>query len=123
MAQKKKSDCCPLCGDELDLYCTGHRNMPFVDDKCYPKLCFTCYWVPKTEEQIYNADDSIKETKQLPFSHKHLHTAQELVGGPADTLAQARRSVRAVRAAIKAANLSRKVTLKKRPKDPGTQLL
>jgi hypothetical protein len=123
MAQKKKSDCCPLCGDELDLYCTGHRNTPFVDDKCYPRLCFTCYYVPKTEKQTYTDDGSVAEDIELPFSHKHLHTAEELVDGPAETLAQARRSVRAVRAAIKAAKLSRKVKPKKRPKDPGTQLL
>jgi hypothetical protein len=123
MVQKKKSDCCPLCGDELDLYCTGHRNLPFVDDKCYPRLCFTCYYVPKTQKQTYTDDGSVDEEVELPFSHKHLHTAEELVGGPAETLAQARRSVRAVRAAIKAAKLSRKVTPKKRPQDPGTQLL
>jgi hypothetical protein len=128
MAKKKeykKSELCPLCGEYMDLICTGHRNMPFVDDVCYPKMCFTCYYVPKIEEQVYNKDGSIKDEIQYPFSHKHLHTPEELaMWGQADNLQQARKSVRAVKKAIKAAGLDgRKAGKpKKKPPSPDTQL-
>ncbi len=122
--QHSKADLCPLCGEYMDLYCTGHRNTPFVDDQCYPKMCFVCYYVPKLEEQIYYKDGTIKEVIDYPFSHKHLHTPEELVGGPAETLQIARKSVRAVKAAIKAAGLDgrKKEKPKRKPQNPGVEL-
>lgn len=121
----KKSDLCPICGQFMDLYCAAHRNKPFVDDQCYPKICFGCYWVPKTMEQIYNEDGSILEEKELEFSHRNLNTPEELFQqGTCESLKEARLCVRSVKAACKAAGLDgrKKGKPKKRPKDPETGL-
>jgi len=125
MATKKpkKSDLCPICGQYMDVYCTGHRRMPFVDGQCYDKMCFICYHVPKTERQIYDEDGDIEEVIQLPFCHKHLHTAQELYdAGTAEKKMEAIRAVRGVRAAIKKAKLPRKPKPLKKPQNPGIEL-
>lgn len=112
-----KSKLCPLCGDLLDLYCTGNKSEPFVDGKCYPKLCFVCFHVPRTQKQTYNEDGSVNEDIVLPYTHKSLNTAKELVhDGIADNLSQARKSVRAVRMAIGAADMKALKTSKKHPK-------
>jgi len=124
MAKKhKKSDLCPICGEYMDLYCTGHRRLPFVDNKCYDKMCFGCYHTPKTEKQIYNKDGEIEEVKILPFCYKHLHTATDLYEmGACDTKAQAKKCIAGVRAAIKQAKLPRKPPVLKKPSDPGIEL-
>lgn len=123
--QHKKSECCPICGQYMDIYCTCHRNSPFVDDKCYPKICFVCYWVPKTIEQTYEADGSIKEEISLEYSHRNLHSPEELFHqGTAESLQEAKQCVRAVIAACKAAGLDgrKKGKAKKRPDDPETEI-
>jgi len=124
MAKHKKSDLCPLCGQYMDVYCTGHKRVPFVDGQCYDKMCFVCYNVPKTEKQVYDENGLIEEVIDLPFCHKHLHTAKELYDfGTADTKSQAMKSVSGVRAAIRKAKLPRKPKPLKKPKDPGIELL
>jgi hypothetical protein len=122
MKKHKKTDLCPICGQFMDLYCTGNRNLPFVDGKTYNKLCFTCYNVPKTTKQIYDEEGNVKEEVILPYSPKHLHTAKELFDyGQAETMVQARRSVAAVRSAIKSSKLKRAVKFIK-PKNDGITL-
>jgi len=119
MAKKKKVESCPLCGQPLDLYCTGNKRHLFVDGKNYDKLCFTCYNVPKTTRQTYDENGNVDEDIKLPYSPKYLHTAKDLFdAGMADTMVQARRSVASVRASIKATKMKRgtKLTM---PKDPG----
>lgn len=97
--------------------------MPFVDGKCYPKICFTCYHVPKTVEQIYNEDGTVKEDKELLFSHRNLHTIKEMIEYQmAETPQQARDSVRAVKASISEADMLDLRATKKRPKDPETEI-
>lgn len=109
---------CPLCGQKMDIYCTGNKNTPFVDGKTYPKLCFTCFHVPRTVRQ---KDGGIEEIN-LGYSPKYLYTAQELVDlGPADTLLMAQKSVAAVRASIKANPLKRNTKLTK-PSDLTVEL-
>ena len=98
----KKSDMCPLCGDYMDLIVKSCRHKPFIDGKTYPKICFSCWQVPKAEVQTYNDDDSIKNITGPFYDHLHLHTAKELYEeGAANTLKQARNSVRAVKAACR----------------------
>ena len=109
----------------MDIHCTAHRNSPFVDDKCYPKLCFGCYWTPKTEDQIYTRTGEVEELRQLEFSHRNLMTAEELFNqGTCETLRDARRCIRAVKNACKEAGLDgrKKGKSKKRPKDPQMEL-
>ena len=122
MPKQKKSDVCPLCGQIMDIYCTGNRSTPFVNGKTYSKLCFACFYVPKTEREVYNEEGSVVEVIELGYGPAHLHTAKELFDlGPADTMAQARRCVAGVRSAIKEAKLKRKAKFTK-PKDAGVEL-
>lgn len=127
MAKRKKKIeepkvACSLCGQQTDYYSTAHRNKPYVDDRCYPRLCFCCYWVPKEEEQIYDPKDGhIVEVIEYPYSHKHLHTPEELVATSiAEDLKQAKICVKAVKEAIKSAGLDgrSKGKPKKRPENP-----
>jgi len=93
---------CPICDQKMDIYTTAHKNSPFVDEKTYPAICFTCYFVPKTEEQKYDSEGSVSEQSELPYSHKNLHTAKELYDmGSAETLSQAKKCVQAVAEACK----------------------
>ena len=99
----------------MDLYTTVHKNYPFVDDKMYPALCFTCYFVPKTEDQKYGSDGTVVEDFELPYSPKNLHTAKELHQmGASDTLSQAKKCVHAVTEACKGTREGKKP--KARPK-------
>lgn len=94
----KKSDLCPICEDYMDLVIVSCKNTPFVDGKNYPKMCFTCWHVPKEEVQIYDESGCIKEVNGPFYDHLHLNSAQELVDeGSADTLKQARKSLRCVK--------------------------
>ena len=124
MAKKKprKIDMCPICGQFMDIYCRGHKEIPFVDGNKYDKICFTCFYVPKTIKQIYDKSGYLIEEKELPYGPKHLHTAQELFDGNiAESMPSARRCVAGVRNAIKASKLKRGFKFKK-PKDPDTKL-
>jgi hypothetical protein len=95
----------------MDIYTNAHKNNPFVDDKMYPALCFTCYFVPKIEDQKCGPDGSISENIELPYSHKNLHTAKELHDmGASETLSQAKKCIQAVMEACK------RVREAKRPK-------
>lgn len=106
---------CPVCGQKMDVYTTAHKNHPFVNDKIYPALCFTCYFVPKTEDQKYSPDGSISENTDLPYSHKNLHTAKELHDmGASETLSQAKKCVQAVAEACRGVKEGKKP--KTRPK-------
>ena len=81
-------------------------------------MCFGCFNVPIEEIQHHNADGSLKSTEGPFWDHKHLHTADELVEQQScDNLAEARKCLRGVKAAIKAAGLDgrKKPKAKKRP--------
>jgi hypothetical protein len=106
---------CPLCGQKLDMYTTAHKNFPFVDERTYPSMCFTCYFVPKTEEQKYNADGTISESIEIPYDHRSLHTAKELHdSGASESLSYAKKCVQAVMEACKGVKDGKKI--KTRPK-------
>lgn len=86
----------------MDMYTTAHKNAPYVDDKTYPAMCFTCYFVPKTETQTYKPDGTILEHLEIPYSHKSLHTPKELVQlGASESLIYAKKCVVAVVEACK----------------------
>jgi hypothetical protein len=93
----KKS--CPVCSQKMDIFTTAHKNAPFVDNRTYPAMCFTCYFVPKTHEQRYGRDGSVSEDIELEYSPKNLHTPKELHdSGASETIKQAKLSVAAVEA-------------------------
>lgn len=94
----KKGEVCPICDQIMDLCVTSHKNKPFIDNKCYPKICFTCYHVPKITEQKYDEKGYILEEVSLDYSIKNLHSPEELFNsGSADSLEYAKKSVRAIK--------------------------
>jgi len=113
MVQKKLNDTCDLCGQKLTIYTKSHKHIPFVDNKLYDKLCFTCCLVPKTSNQIYNSNGTIKEIVEIPYSKDNLFTAKELfIAGSCDSLKEATISVDAV---VKSIKSSGKTKTKKSP--------
>lgn len=95
----------------MDIWTTAHKNNPFVDNKTYPAMCFTCYHTPKISEQKYARDGSVLEDASLPYSCENLCTAKELhESGAADSVRQARVCLEAVQ------NLCKGVRPDKKPK-------
>lgn len=89
---------CPICDQKSDLFVSSHKDKPFVDNKTYPRICFTCYCVPKITEQKYDKNGLLKEEIQLEYSIENLHSAKELFDqGSAETMSQAKKSVEAVK--------------------------
>lgn len=100
---------CPICDQKMDIYTTTHKNIPFVDNKIYPVMCFTCYFVPKTQDQKYNKEGNVSEETELEYSPKNLHTPKELYeSGASDTLKQAKLSVAAVETLCKGVRTPKK---------------
>lgn len=94
----KNINICPICFQKIDLCVTSHKNKPFIDNKLYPKICFTCFHVPKIFEQKYDERGYIKEEICLDYSHENLHKPEDLVySGSADSLEHAKRCVKAVK--------------------------
>lgn len=103
----------------MDVAVSSCRMLPYIDDKCYPFICFGCWCVPKTEEMIYGSDDEIIDSEGPFWDHKHLQTSQELVDQEScKTLAEAKRCVHGVKAAIKAAGLTGRKKPKPKKKPP-----
>lgn len=93
---------CPLCGQLIDFQDITYRHHLFVDGKRYDYLCFTCAHVP--EDYIQSTKDGVTQQVGPYFDHKHLRSSATLVEiGAAETPAEAKRSVQAVRQAIKKA--------------------
>lgn len=94
---KKNKIKCSLCEQYTDIYTTIHKTKPFVDGKLYQKICFTCFFVPKTLEQKYDSKGLIKEEIELPYSCDNLNTPKEIYNqGSAETLKQAKKSFESV---------------------------
>lgn len=111
--KKIKIDPCPICQQHMDVCVTSHKNKPFVDNKFYPKMCFTCFSVPKTIEQKYDENGYILEEKELDYSKKNLHKPEELFHeGSADTLFNAKKSVRCVKKLV----VQKEIKNKNKPK-------
>lgn len=101
---------CPICSQHMDMCVTSHKNKPFVDNKTHPKMCFTCYSVPKILEQKYDEKGYIIEEKELEYSKKNLHSPEELYQeGSADSLEQAKKSVSSVKKLILEKEIKNKI--------------
>ena len=86
----------------MDIWTAAHKNSPFVDNKMYPAICFTCYLVPKIIEQKYAEDGTVSEEVELPYSCSNLHTAKELYESQtAETMRRAKICVEAVKNACR----------------------
>lgn len=104
---------CSVCGQKADIYTTSHKNHPFVDNRNYPVVCFTCYFVPKVLEQRYKQDGSVLDETELEYGCRNLHTPKELYeSGASDTLKQAKISVEAIRNLCKRAKTLKKPNIR-----------
>ena len=89
---------CPICGQYMDFIVTSHRSKPFIDGKCYAKMCFACYHVPLDYITIYDEQGNVQEMQGPFYSHRHLNTAEDLFkNGSANSLKEAQISVDAVK--------------------------
>lgn len=107
---------CPICNESMDFMVISHKNHAFVDGKCYPAICFSCYQVPKTFVYEFDKKGNIISTDGPHYSHQFLHTAEELYEiGSADSLKQAQKSVESVTKACKKISLRaiKKLKMKK----------
>jgi hypothetical protein len=86
----------------MDFFAVTYRNSPYIDGEKYPRMCFTCAHVPKDRIQKYDEQGNLVEDIGQLFSYKYLYTAEELVEmGSCETLASAKRCVRAVKLRLK----------------------
>lgn len=91
---------CSICEQKTDIYTTVHKNHPYVNGKMYNIICFTCYFVPKIQEQKYDKNGLIVEEIDLPYCCDNLNTPAELCQqGSADSPKKAKISVDAVKKA------------------------
>ena len=89
---------CQVCGQKTDMHTSVHKNLPFVDNRNYYLICFTCYFVPKILQQKYAPDGSVSEEIDIPYCCENLYSAKELYeSGSAETLSYAKKSVEAVK--------------------------
>ena len=104
MGRKPKNpDNCPLCDEYMSVLCSGHRDNSFIDGRKYANICFACFHVPKIYKvTLGRPRDGSADVWEGPFwDPKCLHTAKELVDDGVCDITQARKSIRAVRNAIK----------------------
>lgn len=86
----------------MDIYTNAHKSVPFVDGKLYSSLCFTCYFVPKIEDQKYDKSGSIVEEIQLPYCCDNICDPKELhEQGGAESIQRAKISINAVKESCK----------------------
>lgn len=93
-ASKKSPDNCPLCGQYMDVICSGYRFKPFIDGQCYEYICHCCHTIPcaaRFDKDTWHTYD---------FSDKELHTVEELVSQGFEEK-EAKISLKALKAAMK----------------------
>lgn len=111
--KKRKIDPCPICGQHMDLCVTSHKNKPYVDNKLYNKICFTCYSVPKVIVQKYDKNGYIIEEVPLEYSIRNLKNSKELVEeGSALSPAEAKKCIES----IKKLKINKEIKNKIKPK-------
>jgi hypothetical protein len=90
----------------MEIICSGHSTIPYIDGRKYTEMCFVCLHIPKIWDITEGkAEDGSEDVWEGPFyDHKHLFTAQELIKeGVTDDLRQAKKSLTAVKKRITAA--------------------
>lgn len=95
---------CPICGQYMDFIAITYRNSPYIDGKCYKRMCFCCAHVPQQFIHHYDAEGNIAGSEGPFFDHKHVKTPEDLVmEGTAHSLEEAKRCCRGVRRALEEA--------------------
>ena len=96
MKKNPSPDHCPICGQHMDVICSGYRFTPFIDGRCYEAICHLCHELPC----FYRFDEDIWMWKQYSSEDRELHTVEEMVQHGFDKK-QAAISLKAVKRAIK----------------------
>lgn len=110
---------CPLCGQYMDFIVTSHKSKPFVDGKCYPKMCFGCFHVPQQYLITYNAEGSVDTQEGPLYSHRILETPEGLFqAGATSSLREAEKCVEGVKRACRSVGVKVLDKLKLRRPDP-----
>lgn len=89
-------DLCPICGQEMLVYCSGYRHHPFVDGKKYEAICQLCGEVPK----MAYCDDQGTTWFYKEFDPQQLCSLEELMSG-GWTKEECKISLDAVKASIR----------------------
>jgi hypothetical protein len=107
---------CDICKQNTDIYTKIHKTVPFVDGRNYERVCFGCFNVPRTSEQTYSSDGSLRDHIEFDYSHHYLHSAKELTDeGCCDTLSESKTCVEAVIKLCKNRKKSTKLQGKPKP--------
>lgn len=82
---------CSLCNQKTTIFTEAYKNLSFIDGEKYPKLCFSCFFIPKSFIQTYHENGLIKEENQISCSCSNLSTPKELLEqGSVDSLKEAK---------------------------------
>jgi hypothetical protein len=103
----------------MDFIVLSHKTKPFVDGKCYPKMCFGCFQTPKEYKLTYSAEGSVENQEGPFYSHRILKTPEELFNdGAVENLRQAQKCVESVKRCCRSVGVKALDKLKLRKPDP-----
>jgi hypothetical protein len=89
---------CPICSQVMDLIVTSHKNIPYVDNNTYEKMCFTCYCAPKILTQKFNKEGYLISETEIEYNIENLYSPNELYDmGSSDTLSYAKKCIKAIK--------------------------
>jgi hypothetical protein len=74
MKKNKSPDECPICGQFMNVICSGYHHKPFADGRCYEFICQGCYEVPCTRRFVEDCWMLVKYEYG-----KELHTLEEMM--------------------------------------------
>jgi len=110
---------CPICGQYMDFIVLSHKTKPFVDGKCYPKMCFGCFQTPQEYKITYSSEGSVQNQEGPFYSHRILKTPEELFNdGAVENLRQAQKCVEGVKRCCRSVGVKVLDKLKLRKPDP-----
>lgn len=97
MSKQKDPNICPLCGEFIEVRCTGFAENPFIDSQTYSVICQYCFEVPK----MYEFSEEEKEFLYFKeFDPRRLHTVEEMASQGFDKKLAAH-SIKSVKSSIK----------------------
>ncbi len=107
---------CSICGQKLDVYTSIHKAHPFIDGKFYPFVCFTCFFVPKIEDQKYNKLGDLSEIIELQYCCENINKPEDLYKqGAADSLKMAKICVESVKKICASKKINKKPIFRPKP--------
>jgi hypothetical protein len=112
----KKKILCSICSQKIDVYTHIHKTHPFIDGKFYPIVCFTCFFVPKIEDQKYDKEGDISEEIDLQYCCKNINKPEDLYKqGATDSPKAAKVCVEAVKKICLSAKPNKKIIFRPKP--------